>query len=199
MTFKLPPLPYAPGALAPTISAETLQLHHGKHHAGYVKKLNELVEGTEWADKTLDEIVAKAPKGSLFNNAAQHWNHSFYWRSMSPSGGGKATGDLASAIKDEFGSQAELVKQLSEAATTHFGSGWAWLAADKSGKLSVLSTHDADVPQRSKLTPLLTVDVWEHAYYVDYRNVRADYVKGFFAKLANWEFAAQNLAALTSK
>lgn len=197
MAFKLPTLPYAPDALAPTISAETIGLHHGKHHASYVKKLNELVVGTEWADKTLDEIVAKAPRGAIFDNAAQHWNHSFYWRSMRPDGGGKPTGDLAAAVKAAFGSPAAMVKQLATEATSHFGSGWAWLASDKKGALSVLSTHDADLPQRSKLTPLLTIDVWEHAYYVDYRNARPDYVRAFFARLVNWEFAAANYGAVT--
>ena len=194
MTHTLPKLPYATDALAPTISAETLELHHGKHHATYVKKLNELIADTPDADKSLDELVTSAT-GKVFNNAAQHWNHSFYWKSMSPDGGGNPKGDLADAIKTAFGSLKSCVDELTETATNHFGSGWAWLVSDGSGALSVMDTHDADLPLRHGKHALLTIDVWEHAYYVDYRNVRADYVKAFFDKLANWDFAAENFTA----
>ncbi len=199
MAFTLPALPYAPDALAPTISAETLAVHHGKHHATYVKKLNELVKGTEFATMALDELITKAPTGKIFNNAAQHWNHSFYWRSMSPTGGGKPTGALAASMTASFGSVAEGIKQLTAAATNHFGSGWTWLVTDKRGALSVMETADAGLPQTSKKIPLLTIDVWEHAYYIDRRNDRAAYVKGFLANLVNWQFAADNLAMATAK
>lgn len=197
MAFTLPTLPYDPAALAPTISAETIGIHHGKHHAAYVTKLNGLVKDTPFATMTLEQIVSKAPKGPIFNNAAQHWNHSFYWRSMTPDGGGKPTGSLATAMKASHGSVAACIKDLSDKATNHFGSGWVWLVADKGGALSVLEGHDADNPLKHKATALLTIDIWEHAYYVDYRNARADYVKGFFERLVNWQFAADNLAAVS--
>jgi Fe-Mn family superoxide dismutase len=197
MAFTLPTLPYPADALAPTISAETIGLHHGKHHATYVTKLNGLVAGTEFAGMTLEQVVRKDPKGPIFNNAAQHWNHSFYWRSMSPTGGGKPTGAVAAAMKASHGSVAACIKAMKEAATGHFGSGWVWLVADATGAISVTEGHDADNPLKHRATALLTIDVWEHAYYVDHRNVRADYVSGFFERLVNWDFAAENLAAIT--
>jgi len=194
MPFTLPDLPYADTALAPVISAETLSYHHGKHHAAYVNKLNELIAGTDLQDASLDDIIMQAPKGALFNNAAQHWNHSFYWTSIAPDGGAPA-GDLAAAMKDTFGSVDDAVKQLSDTAKAHFGSGWVWLVVDADGKLAVTQTSDADLPMKHGQTALLTIDVWEHAYYIDYRNLRPNYVDGFFGKLANWAFAGKNFAA----
>ena len=194
MAFELPALPYADDALEPVISARTISFHHGKHHAAYVKNLNGLIEGTEHEKQSLEEIIMSAPKGGLFNNAAQVWNHTFYWNSMSPKGGGTPSGALAKAIDEAFGSTDECIAKLSEAATKHFGSGWAWLVSD-GGKLAVTDTSDADLPMKHGQTALLTIDVWEHAYYLDHQNLRPDYVKGFFDKLVNWDFAAENLAA----
>lgn len=188
MTFQLPDLPYAMDALAPHISEETLEYHYGKHHATYVSKLNELIEGGEHADSSLDEIVMAA-EGGLFNNAAQVWNHSFYWQSMSPDGGGEPDGAIADAIGSAFGSYADFRNRFTEAAMTQFGSGWAWLVDDGSG-LRVMQTSNADLPMRHSAKALLTIDVWEHAYYIDYRNARPDYVNTFMDHLVNWQHAA---------
>jgi Fe-Mn family superoxide dismutase len=193
MAFTLPPLPYAQDALAPHISAETLEFHHGKHHNTYVTKLNELIGDDSKTNDDLEAVILSAEPGKLFNNAAQHWNHTFYWQSMAPSGGGLPTGELAEAIDRDIGSFEDFRKQLSEEAVNHFASGWAWLVHDGS-KLLVTSTHDADLPLKHGQKALFTVDVWEHAYYIDYRNKRPDYLGAFFDGLVNWEFAAQNLS-----
>jgi Fe-Mn family superoxide dismutase len=190
MAFELPNLPYAIDSLAPHISQETLEFHHGKHHNAYVTNLNKLTEGTDWANKSLDEIV-KTAEGGIFNNGAQVWNHTFYWHSMSPEGGGAPTGALAEAIDRDFGSYAEFKKQFADAAATQFGSGWAWLVVD-GGKLAIVKTANAGNPLRDGKTPLLTIDVWEHAYYVDYRNARPKYIETFLGSLVNWSFAGQN-------
>jgi Fe-Mn family superoxide dismutase len=187
---KLPELPYAKNALAPHISAETLEYHYGKHHATYVANLNKLIAGTEFADLPLEDIIKKA-SGGIFNNAAQVWNHTFYWNSLSPKGGGEPTGDLANAIVKSFGSFAQLKEKLGNAAVTQFGSGWAWLVKNADGSLAVEQTSNAATPLRDGKKALLTIDVWEHAYYVDYRNARAAYVESFW-KLVNWDFAAKN-------
>ena len=195
--FKLSPLPYAEDALAPTISANTISFHYGKHHAAYVKTLNELVEGTKFADMKLEEIVRQtagkddAKEQKIFNNAAQVWNHDFYWRSMAPKQS-KPSGALKSAI-EEFGGQDKLIKDLAEAGKTQFGSGWAWIVS-KNGKLAVEKTPNAINPMAKGANALLTVDVWEHAYYLDYQNARPKYLEEVLAKLLNWDFAAQNLA-----
>lgn len=194
MAFTLPPLPYELDGLAPHISRETLELHHGKHHQTYVTKLNELV-GDDKSDDDLDAVVLGAEPGPVLNNAGQHWNHSFYWRSMAPGGGGEPTGEVAEAIAKDFGSYDAFRKELADAAGTHFGSGWAWLAHDGS-KLVVTSTHDADLPLRHGQKALFTIDVWEHAYYVDYRNKRPDYVSAFLDHLVSWDFVAENLRSL---
>jgi superoxide dismutase, Fe-Mn family len=191
MAFTLPELPYAKDALAPHISAETLEYHHGKHHAAYVNNLNKLIEGKPEADKSLEEII-KTSEGGIFNNAAQIWNHTFYWSSMKPNGGGLPTGDLADAITRDFGSFEKFAEQFTAAATTQFGSGWAWLVV-ADGKLSVTKTGNADLPLKHGQTALLTIDVWEHAYYIDYRNLRPKYIETFLKSLANWDFAAENL------
>jgi len=194
MAYTLPDLPYATDALAPHLSSETLELHHGKHHAGYVAKLNNLTAG-EASDADLVQLILDAKPGGLLNNAAQHWNHSFYWRSMSPSGGGVPTGALADALGQAFGSVEAFSKELHDTAATHFGSGWAWLVHDGS-TLLVTHTSDADLPLRHAQKALLTIDVWEHAYYVDYRNRRADYLTAFLDHLVNWDFVAENLASV---
>jgi len=192
MTHELPPLPYAKDALEPHVSSETLDYHHDKHHATYVSKLNDLVAGTEFADASLEEIVAKS-SGSVFNNAAQVWNHTFYWNCLSPEGGGAPSGALAEAIDAAFGSFDAFKERFAEAAAGQFGSGWAWLVRDASGGLSITSTSNAENPMTSGVTPLLTCDVWEHAYYIDYRNLRPKYVEAFW-NLVNWEFVAANFA-----
>ena len=191
MAFTLSPLPYEKGALAPHLSAETLEYHHDKHHAAYVTNLNKLLDGKPDATKSLEEII-KTSEGGVFNNAAQAWNHTFYWSAMKPGGGGAPTGDLAQAITRDFGSVEKLIDELSTAATTQFGSGWAWLVLDK-GKLAVTKTSNADLPLKHGQTALLTIDVWEHAYYIDYRNQRPKYVETFFKHLVNWDFALENL------
>lgn len=191
MTITLPPLPYAMDALAPHISEETLEYHYGKHHQAYVNNLNKLIPGTEFENMSLDEIILKA-KGGVFNNAAQVWNHTFYWNCMTPNGGGEPKGKLADAINKNFGSFAEFKEQFTQAAATTFGSGWAWLVQDASGALKIISTSNAGTPMTEGLTALLTCDVWEHAYYIDYRNVRPDYIKEFWA-LVHWDFVANNL------
>jgi superoxide dismutase, Fe-Mn family len=192
MAFTLPPLPWAKDALAPHISTETIDYHHGKHHQAYVDNLNKLIEGKPEATKSLEEIILAAPEGPLFNNSAQVWNHTFYWSSLKPGGGGKPAGKLAEAINRDFGSAENLLQQLGEAAKTQFASGWAWLV-EEGGKLKVTKTGNADLPMKHKQKALLTIDVWEHAYYVDYRNVRPKYVEAVLANLINWDFAAKNL------
>jgi Fe-Mn family superoxide dismutase len=192
MAFTLPPLPYAKDALAPHISAETLDFHYGKHHQAYVTNLNKLVEGKPEEKKSLEEIILSSD-GGTFNNAAQVWNHTFYWSSMKPHGGGQPTGDLLAAITRDFGSFDKFKEDFTTAATTQFGSGWAWLVL-KSGKLSVTKTGNADLPLKHGQKALLTIDVWEHAYYVDYRNARPKYIETFLTSLANWDFALANLS-----
>jgi Fe-Mn family superoxide dismutase len=192
MAFTLPPLPYAKDALAPHISAETLDFHYGKHHQAYVTNLNKLVEGKPEEKKSLEEIILSSD-GGTFNNAAQVWNHTFYWSSMKPHGGGQPTGDLLAAITRDFGSFDKFKEDFTTAATTQFGSGWAWLVL-KSGKLSVTKTGNADLPLKHGQKALLTIDVWEHAYYIDYRNARPKYIETFLTSLANWDFALANLS-----
>lgn len=193
MAFTLPELPYAKDALAPYISAETLDYHHGKHHNAYVTNLNGLVEGTDMAGKTLEEVILSA-EGAVFNNAAQVWNHSFYWQCMKPGGGGEPTGDLAAAIDSAFGSFDEFKARFSKAGATLFGSGWVWLVLHE-GTLTITQTANADLPLKHGQTALLTMDVWEHAYYIDYRNARPAYIEAFLNNLVNWDFVAANLAA----
>lgn len=190
MAFQLPDLPYAKDALAPHISAETLDYHYGKHHASYVDKLNGLVEGKPESDKSLEELIRTA-EGGVFNNAAQIWNHTFYWRSLAPDGGGEPSGALKEAIERDFGSVQACKDALAECVKTHFGSGWAWLAVDR-GQVQVVSGHDAGNPLRDGATPLLTIDAWEHAFYIDYRNAKAQYVEAILEHLINWDFAAEN-------
>lgn len=193
MAFELPALPYAKDALEPHISAETLDFHHGKHHNTYVTKLNGLVEGTDLADKSLEEII-KTSSGGIFNNAAQIWNHTFYWNSLSPNGGGEPSGELAEAINSAFGSFADFQAKFNDKAVNNFGSSWTWLVKNADGSLDIVNTSNAGTPiTEDGVTPLITVDLWEHAYYIDYRNVRPDYLKGFWA-LANWGFASENFS-----
>jgi Fe-Mn family superoxide dismutase len=195
--IELPPLPYAQDALAPVISAETLSFHYGKHHKAYVDNLNKLVAGTELAELPLEAVIAaaagKADKVGIFNNAAQTWNHTFFWNSLKPGGGGAPTGAVAKAIDAAFGGFDAFKKEFANAAMTQFGSGWAWLVADP-GRLKIVKTGNADTPLTMGLKPLLTIDVWEHAYYLDYQNRRADFVAAVIDKLLNWEFANANLA-----
>jgi superoxide dismutase, Fe-Mn family len=192
MAFELPALPYEKNALEPHISAETLEYHYGKHHATYVTKLNGLVEGTDLASKSLEEIV-KTSEGGVFNNAAQIWNHTFYWNCLSPNGGGEPTGALADAINAKWGSFADFKAALNDKAVNNFGSSWTWLVKTASG-LDIVNTSNAATPLTdSSVTALLTVDLWEHAYYIDYRNARPKYLEGFWA-LVNWEFASANFA-----
>lgn len=193
MAFELPALPYAKDALVPHISAETLDFHYGKHHQTYVTNLNNLVPGTEFEGLSLEEIVLKS-SGGVFNNAAQVWNHTFYWNSLSPNGGSEPTGELAAAISKDFGSFAAFKEAFTKCAVTTFGSGWAWLVKNADGSLALVSTSNAGCPLTTGQTPLLTCDVWEHAYYIDYRNARPNYLNAFWA-LVNWEFAAKNFAA----
>ena len=194
MAFELPSLPYSQDALEPHISAETLSFHYGKHHAGYVNNLNGLIEGTGLADATLEEIIDMAEPGGLFNNAAQIWNHTFYWESMAPDGGGTPTGELAAAIDRSFGSYQAFREQFTADAVGNFGSGWTWLIKD-GDDVAIAKTDDADTPIKHGQTPLLTIDVWEHAYYLDYQNARPAYVAAFLDHLVNWDFAAANFAA----
>ncbi|HEX5629853.1 MAG TPA: superoxide dismutase [Usitatibacteraceae bacterium] len=195
--FTLMALPYADNALAPVITPNTIGFHYGKHHKTYVDNLNNLVKGTDLEGKSLEEVVmataGKADKAPLFNNSAQIWNHDFYWKSMKPNGGGAPTGKVADRINESFGSFEEFKKQLSATTVSQFGSGWGWLVADSAGKLKVVKTGNAEVPMTQGLKPLLTIDVWEHAYYLDHQNRRADYVNAVIDKLLNWEFAAANL------
>ena len=191
MAFELPALPYAQDALAPHISAETLEYHYGKHHKTYVDNLNKLVDGTPDADASLESIIMKA-EGGLFNNAAQVWNHTFFWNCLTPNGGGAPTGELADRINSSFGSYEDFKAQITEAGPTQFGSGWAWLVADGSG-LAIMKTPNADLPMKHSAKALFTIDVWEHAYYIDYRNSRPNYLKGYWA-IVNWDFVAANFA-----
>lgn len=197
MAIELPDLPYDKSALAPHISADTLTFHHDKHHNAYVTKTNELITGTELSDASIEEIAQAAhDKGDqgLFNQSAQVWNHTFYWNSMSPNGGGAPSGDIADKIKEDFGSYEEFATAFKNAGATQFGSGWAWLVLD-GGKLKVEKTLNADTPLVHGKTPLITMDVWEHAYYLDYQNRRPDYMGAFLEHLINWDFANKNLKA----
>jgi Fe-Mn family superoxide dismutase len=195
MTFKLPPLPYATSALDPAISARTMEVHYGKHHAGYVDKLNKLVQGTPLARLPLDEVILRTARDrqatAIFNNAAQAWNHDFFWRSMTPDGGGTPDDALGRRIAADFGSFEEFARRFVAQATGLFGSGWVWLAADADG-LRIVTTPNAELPMTSHQHALLGCDVWEHAYYLDYQNRRGDYVQAVLDKLINWHFAAQN-------
>ena len=193
MSFELPSLPYAKDALEPHISAETLEFHFGKHHQTYVDKLNGLVDGTDMATKSLEDIV-KTSEGGVFNNAAQVWNHTFYWNCLSPNGGGDATGAIADAITAAFGSFDAFKEQFTNSAINNFGSGWTWLVKNPDGSVAIVNTSNAATPLTdASVTPLLTVDVWEHAYYVDYRNARPKYMEAFWA-LVNWDFVNANFA-----
>jgi len=195
-SFALPALPWKEDALAPHISAETISYHYGKHHAGYVKKLNAATKGKEEAGWNLERIIKNAPAGKIFNCAAQIWNHTFYWNCMGPNCGGEPTGEIAKLIDRDFGSFANFKEQFSAAAAGHFGSGWAWLVQDQATKkLSIVQTHDAGNPIRtSAVKPILTCDVWEHAYYIDYRNGRGSYINAWWS-LVNWGFANKQLLA----
>lgn len=193
MAFELPALPYEKNALAPHISQETLEYHYGKHHNTYVVNLNNLIPGTEFENKTLEEII-KTSSGGIFNNAAQVWNHTFYWHSLSPNGGGEPTGPLADAINAAFGSFEKFKEDFTKSAVTNFGSGWTWLVKKADGTLAIQNTSNAGCPITDGVTPVLTVDVWEHAYYIDFRNLRPKYLETFWA-LANWDFAAKNFVA----
>lgn len=197
MTVTLPDLPYAKDALAPHISAQTLEFHHGKHHKAYVEKTNKLIAGTKFEDHPLEEIIRAVAdderRSDLFNNAAQAWNHTFYWNSMSPDGGGEPSGEIAKSIKRDFGGYDSFREAFFETGKTEFGSGWTWLVS-RGGKLEVVSTTDAKTPLTDKnATPLLTMDVWEHAYYLDVQNERPKYINAFLDYLINWEFASDNL------
>ncbi len=196
MAFELPPLPYAENALDPHISAKTLQFHHGKHHNAYVTNLNNLVKDTPMASASLEDIIkgvaGDAAKAGIFNNAAQTWNHTFFWNSMKPQGGGAPTGEIAKRIDKDFGDYAKFAAEFKQAAATQFGSGWAWLVLD-GGKLKVVKTANADLPLAHKQTALLTLDVWEHAYYLDYQNRRPDFIQAYLDHLVNWDFANKNL------
>lgn len=199
MPFTLNPLPYAKDALQPHISATTFEFHHGKHHQAYVNNLNKLIDGTPHAGASLEEIIKDSAgdpgKAGLFNNSAQVWNHDFFWASMKPQGGGAPTGDIADLISSSFGGYDAFAEAFSQAAATQFGSGWAWLVA-KGGKLEIRKTPNAETPlTEAGATPLLTLDVWEHAYYLDFQNRRPDFIKTFLDHLANWDFANANLRA----
>ncbi len=193
MAFELPALPYAKDALEPHISQETLEYHYGKHHQTYVDKLNAAIEGKPEASKSLEDII-KSAKGPLFNNAAQVWNHTFYWHCLSPNGGGEATGAVADAIKSAFGSFDKFKEDFSNQAAANFGSGWTWLVKKSDGSVAIVNTSNAETPLTDEsVEVLLTVDVWEHAYYIDYRNARPKYLEAFW-KLVNWEFVNENFA-----
>lgn len=199
MAIELPPLPYEKNALEPHITAETLEFHHGKHHNAYVVNLNNLIKGTDLENKSLEEIIkvsaGDASKAGIFNNSAQIWNHTFYWNSMKPNGGGKPTGAIAAKIDADLGGYDKFVELFTTAATTQFGSGWAWLVLNKDGKLEVTKTPNADLPMAHGQKALLTIDVWEHAYYIDFRNLRPKYIGTFLEHLVNWDFVNANLAA----
>lgn len=191
MEHKLPPLPYGMDALAPSISKETLEFHYGKHHQTYVTTLNTLIKGTEFEEASLEDIIRKAPAGPLFNNAAQVWNHTFYWNSLKPGGGGEPTGAVAEAINKKWGGFAQFKEAFTKSATSNFGSGWTWLVRKGDG-VDIVNTSNAATPLTTGDKPLLTCDVWEHAYYIDYRNKRPDYLAAFW-NLVNWDFANKNL------
>jgi Fe-Mn family superoxide dismutase len=190
MEYKLPPLPYAMDALEPAMSKETLEYHYGKHHRAYVKELNNLIKGSEFENATLEQVIRDS-SGPLFNNAAQTWNHTFFWNCMAPRGGGKPTGALAEAMNDKWGSYAQFKEAFSKSAISNFGSGWTWLVVRSDG-VDIVNTDDADNPMTQGDEPLLTLDVWEHAYYLDYRNERPKFVEAFFKNLVNWNFALRN-------
>lgn len=193
MAFELPALPYEKNALEPHISAETLEYHYGKHHAAYVNKLNDAVKGTDLESKSLEDVI-KASSGGVFNNAAQVWNHTFYWNCLSPNGGGEPSGAIADAIKKKFGSFDTFKEEFTNQAVGNFGSGWTWLVKTADGGVDIVNTSNAETPLTdSSVTPLLTADVWEHAYYIDYRNARPDYMKAFW-NLVNWDFVAKNFS-----
>lgn len=192
MSFELPELPYAKNALEPHISQETLEYHYGKHHRAYVTNLNNLIQGTEFEGKSLEGII-KSASGGIFNNAAQVWNHTFYWHSLNPNGGSVPTGAAAKAIDKAFGCFDTFKEQFTKAAATNFGSGWTWLVQNGDGGLEIFNTSNADTPIKHGKNPLLTIDVWEHAYYIDYRNARPKYIDAFWS-LVNWDFVNQNLA-----
>jgi Fe-Mn family superoxide dismutase len=192
MAHELPALPYAKDALEPHISSETLDYHHDKHHAAYITNLNNLVPGTEFENRSLEDIVKNAPAGGIFNNAAQVWNHTFYFNGMGPGGGGDPTGPIAGAIDKAFGSFAEFKEKFSKSAVTNFGSGWTWLVKNSAGGLEIVNTDDADSALKSG-TPVLTIDVWEHAYYVDKRNARPAYIESWW-NLVNWDFVNANFS-----
>jgi Fe-Mn family superoxide dismutase len=192
MKHVLPELPYATNALEPHISAETLEFHYGKHHATYVDKLNGMIPGTEFESSSLEDIILGS-SGGIFNNAAQIWNHSFYWDGLSPNGGGNPKAALATAIDQEFGSFEQFKEAFTTSALGNFGAGWTWLVKNSSGNLEIVNTDDATNPMTDGHTPLLTCDVWEHAYYIDYRNKRPDYINAFW-NLVNWEFVATKFA-----
>lgn len=195
-SFGFAPLPYKDDALAPVISSNTIGFHYGKHHKGYVDNLNKLAAGTEYESLALDRVVmlaAKKKNAAIFNNAAQIWNHDFYWNSLRPNGGGKPSGRMLDRINESFGDWDKFRKAFAETTVSQFGTGWGWLVTDKKGRLSIVKTGDADVPMTQGLKPLLTIDVWEHAYYLDYQNRRAAYVDAVIDKLLNWDFAAKNL------
>ena len=192
MTHKLPSLSYEMNALEPHISKETLEFHYGKHHQTYVTNLNNLIKGTEFAEMSLEDIIKKS-SGGIFNNAAQVWNHSFYWNCLSPNGGGEPTGALADAINSKFGSFEKFKEEFSKTAITTFGSGWGWLVKEADGSIALASTSNAATPMTSGQTALLTCDVWEHAYYIDYRNARPKYLEAFW-NLVNWDFVAKNFS-----
>jgi Fe-Mn family superoxide dismutase len=193
MTHTLPPLPYEKNALEPVISAETIDFHYGKHHQAYVTNLNNLIPGTEFENMSLEDIIMKS-SGGVFNNAAQVWNHTFYWSCLSPNGGGAPTGALADAINAQFGSVDAFKEAFNKSAVTNFGSGWTWLVKNADGSLEIFNTSNAGTPMTSGKKALLTIDVWEHAYYIDYRNARPKYLETIWGKV-NWEFVAANYAA----
>ncbi len=193
MAHQLPALPYAKDALAPTISAETIEYHYGKHHQTYVTNLNKLIEGTEFANASLEDII-KGSTGGIFNNAAQVWNHTFYWNCLTPKSSGAPTGALAAAIDKAFGSFDTFKEKFSTSAATNFGSGWTWLVKNAAGDLQIVNTSNAGCPLTEGLTPVLTIDVWEHAYYVDFRNARPKYIESFWG-IVNWDFAAAQFGA----
>ncbi|WP_017942063.1 MULTISPECIES: superoxide dismutase [unclassified Thioalkalivibrio] len=192
MAYELPELPYAKNALEPHISAETLEYHHDKHHATYVTKLNGLLPGSEFENASLEDIIKKAPAGGIFNNGAQVWNHTFYFNCMAPNAGGEPSGKLADAINSTFGSFDAFKEKFNESAVGNFGSGWTWLVQNDDGSVEIVNTSNAANPLRDGKTPLLTCDVWEHAYYIDYRNARPKYLENFWA-VVNWDFVAQQM------
>lgn len=194
MAHELPKLPYELDALEPHISKKTLEFHYGKHHNAYVTKLNAALEGSADANKSLEELITTTDNKGVFNNAAQVWNHTFYWNGFSPKSSKEPTGGIATAINDAFGDFGSFKEKFNAEAAGHFGSGWAWLVKNSDGKLEITSTHDADNPLTKGQTPLLTCDVWEHAYYLDYQNLRPEYLKNFW-EIINWDFVQKNLEA----